>query len=1225
MMKLLEVALKTGTPMLIEDILEDIDPALNDVIHQSIEIRSGRSLIRLGDKLVDYHPNFKLFLTTKLSNPKYSPEIASSLSIINFSVTTHGLEEQLLAILVRKEKPELEEQKTSTMISVASANKQLEILQNEILQALTSDQSEELLENETLISNLQQSKKTSEEVTGRLEISQENEKKIDHARNQYRDAATRASILYFALYDLSNINVMYQHSLESYIELFKKSIENSPKPKGRSDQQIQQRIEMLNEFHTYEFYKKTCQGLFEKHKLLFIFHLCVKLLQSEGKLNSEEYDFFLKGYVMDSLSHHGVVFMGGSSNSSSNSSTTNSSGSSGSSGSGSNNNNNTTTTVLASSSNSSNSSGNGTTMNHNNNNNNTDTSLYYSSNNNNNPCKHWLPQHAWQAISDLDQRVPFFHGIARSFEEESEDWRVWYLSDHPENEHVPSEWQTKIDDWTKMLIVRCVRPDRLIHMIKSFIVLRMGSDKYIKPPPLDISSVYENDSDPYTPIVFLLASNVNPQEQITKLANEKSIKMNVFSLGRGQEHCVQDAISKAVRNGEWIFLANCHLIVNWLSKLDERLESLLRRDHQQMDDSVGSGNNSNNNSGSTSGNTNNTSNSSGNNTNNTNYGIMTSSRIHVHPNFRLWLSSKPHSQFPISLLHRSTKVVSESPSGLVGNMTRLFKLTSPQQFAQDATMLSIEYRKVFFALTYFHSILIEREKFGNLGWNHHYDFNDSDFEAALKVLKNMCSNSSNGNSSNGNSNTPNKSSFSFEAFRYMIVNVCYGGHVTDEVDRKLLDIYARQCFNELLIDMNDYPLSITDDRYLVPGKNILSKYSIMMNSSGQNKSNANTNTNITALNNLDPTLDHSAYLKYIREGLPQSDSHGAFGQNPNAFITSQIERAKSLLDGLLAMTWNTMHTSLHFAKEQQVIQGIHDILSQLPECIDTSKVINTDQPLVIVLLQECERYNSLLCTVTSHLSRLLVALKGSSIMDKELENTFSYIKKGKVPVEWLSVYPTTKPLSSWIHDLCKRVEFFSKWALSNKEPHIFWLSAFTHPVGFLTAVKQIAARRFNDVDKSIDKLDFEYQFVSKDVHSIHESAKDGVYVYGLWLEGAGWELSSNSLVEQKPHQLRCELPVLQLRAVPQDELKKYSNPNAYFKAPLYYCPVRAGNPRIPHSGLVTFIDLKIKQQSVPLTSPVFINAQLADEKQYDKSNPLGNVLTLSDHFTKRGTALILQD
>ncbi|KAF0978551.1 hypothetical protein FDP41_002371 [Naegleria fowleri] len=294
MMKLLEIALKTGTPMLIEDILEDIDPSLNCIINQSIETRSGRTFIRLGEKLVDYHPNFKLFLTTKLSNPKYSPEIASSLSIINFSVTNHGLEEQLLAILVRKEKPELEEQKTSTMISVASANKQLEMLQNEILQALTSDQSEELLENETLISNLQQSKKTSEEVSNRLEISQENEKKIDHARNQYREAATRASILYFALMDLGAINVMYQHSLESYIELFKKSIENSPKPKGRSDQQIQQRIEMLNEFHTYEFYKKTCQGLFEKHKLLFIFHLCIKLLQSEGKLNSEEYDFFLE-------------------------------------------------------------------------------------------------------------------------------------------------------------------------------------------------------------------------------------------------------------------------------------------------------------------------------------------------------------------------------------------------------------------------------------------------------------------------------------------------------------------------------------------------------------------------------------------------------------------------------------------------------------------------------------------------------------------------------------------------------------------------------------------------------------------------------------------------------------------------------------------------------------------------------------------------------------------
>ena len=188
------------------------------------------------------------------------------------------------------------------------------------------------------------------------------------------------------------------------------------------------------------------------------------------------------------------------------------------------------------------------------------------------------------------------------------------------------------------------------------------------------------------------------------------------------------------------------------------------------------------------------------------------------------------------------------------------------------------------------------------------------------------------------------------------------------------------------------------------------------------------------------------------------------------------------------------------------------------------------------------------------------------------------------------------------------------------EPVVFWLSAFTHPLGFLTAVKQISARRFNDVDKSVDKLDFEFQFMSKDALSITESAKEGVYVHGLILEGSGWEATSQSLTEPRPLQLRTDLPVIYIRPVPQEELKKYSNSNNYFKAPLYMSPLRSGS-----NGLVCYFDLKIKQQSIPTTSAMFINAQLPDDKQIDRSNPLGGVLNYSDHFIKRGTALLLQD
>lgn len=67
----------------------------------------------MGDKEVEYHPDFRLILHTKLANPHYKPEMQAQTTLINFTVTREGLEDQLLADVVRKERPDLEETKVS--------------------------------------------------------------------------------------------------------------------------------------------------------------------------------------------------------------------------------------------------------------------------------------------------------------------------------------------------------------------------------------------------------------------------------------------------------------------------------------------------------------------------------------------------------------------------------------------------------------------------------------------------------------------------------------------------------------------------------------------------------------------------------------------------------------------------------------------------------------------------------------------------------------------------------------------------------------------------------------------------------------------------------------------------------------------------------------------------------------------------------------------------------
>merc|ERR1740130_2676799 len=106
-----------GTPVLMEDIMLEVDPSLDSVLGKQLLKRGASYVIKVGDKEVDFNPNFKFYLTTKLANPHYPPEISTKTTIINFSVKQAGLEDQLLGIFIQIEKEELEVKKNDCVTS----------------------------------------------------------------------------------------------------------------------------------------------------------------------------------------------------------------------------------------------------------------------------------------------------------------------------------------------------------------------------------------------------------------------------------------------------------------------------------------------------------------------------------------------------------------------------------------------------------------------------------------------------------------------------------------------------------------------------------------------------------------------------------------------------------------------------------------------------------------------------------------------------------------------------------------------------------------------------------------------------------------------------------------------------------------------------------------------------------------------------------------------------
>lgn len=170
-------------------------------------------VVKIGEKEIDFNVNFRLILHTKLSNPHYKPEMQAQTTLINFTVNRDQLEDQLLAEVVKVERPDLEKMRIDLTKQQNSFKIMLKQLEDGLLQRLASAGSE-ILGDKELVLNLEKSKKTAIEIESKVVEAKITSKKIDSAREEYRVAATRASIIYFIMNDLVKINPMYQFSLE---------------------------------------------------------------------------------------------------------------------------------------------------------------------------------------------------------------------------------------------------------------------------------------------------------------------------------------------------------------------------------------------------------------------------------------------------------------------------------------------------------------------------------------------------------------------------------------------------------------------------------------------------------------------------------------------------------------------------------------------------------------------------------------------------------------------------------------------------------------------------------------------------------------------------------------------------------------------------------------------------------------------------------------------------
>ena len=249
-------------------------------------------------------------------------------------------------------------------------------------------------------------------------------------------------------------------------------------------------------------------------------------------------------------------------------------------------------------------------------------------------------------------------------------------------------------------------------------------------------------------------------------------------------------MSKASLEGHWVVLQNIHLVKSWLPSLEKKIEEL----------------------------------SEG-----------------AHTKYRLYLSADPASNpanhiIPQSILETSIKITNEPPTGIFANVHKA--LDNFNQETLESCSKEAEFKSILFSLCYFHAVVSERGKFGPQGWNKLYPFNTGDLIISTNVLYNYLE---------ANNRVP------WEDLRYLFGEIMYGGHITDDWDRRLCKVYLEEYM---------HPDQLDGELMLAPGFCT------------------------------PPNTDYNGYHNYINNNLPPESPH-LYGLHPNAeigFLTATSEK-----------------------------------------------------------------------------------------------------------------------------------------------------------------------------------------------------------------------------------------------------------------------------------------------------------------------------------------------
>jgi dynein heavy chain len=491
----------------------------------------------------------------------------------------------------------------------------------------------------------------------------------------------------------------------------------------------------------------------------------------------------------------------------------------------------------------------------------------------------------------------------------------------------------------------------------------------------------------------------------------------------------------------------------------------------------------------------------------------------IGPDARILITSEPHKQFPIGLLQMSVKLTNEPPPGIKAGLKRTYGWFNQELLDSYRRP---EWKPMLFTQCFIHSLVVERKKFGPIGFQIPYEFNQGDWQASVLFLQNHLSTIGDDIKKGG--------PVSWITVRYMISEIQYGGRITDNKDRVMFGMVCEVHMNEKILQP-DFKFS--------GGVGLPNGYGI-------------------------PLMEEYVKHKEFLEDFPEDDPPEVFGLHANADIIYRLRVSQQTLDTILEIQPRGAGGGGGKSPDDTVVEMSDDFLKRLPPewrmdiVLDNFKRIKASMPLNIFARQEIERLNVAIKCIRVTLKDLKLAIAGVIVLSQDLSDARDALFDAKVPLRWIAVAWPSPTMGLWFEEVLLRHKQLDDWNKSDRPPK-FWLTGFYNPQGFLTSMRQEVTRAHKAEGWALDDVVVKTEMQKVEKHEIDRPPPEGVFIYGLYLEGGGWDKGKQRLKEPAPKEAPRELPILYVTAIQgSDKAKPQKGKQQLnkFDCPCYKYPKR---------------------------------------------------------------------